>query len=714
MELSAWENLSRVEGIGVISDKNEGRLIISKAKIKGFSDKKKIYLYTKDKHKIGKEIYFRGKVIPREESMNPGSFNEKLYDLSSGISIRLEANQISETGASSWLYSLKATILEEVDKRIRSYLLDEPGEIMGAMLLGSEISKESLKDFQDLGLIHILSISGLHIGILLFVMEKILEPFSMSLYLRKMIKHVVTLGFIFIVGFPIGALRVYLMLFFVDLAKVLQKPIEGEYALYFASFIFQLINPFVIFNYSFLFSFISIWAIFKVHPVLINCLPVKNKYIRESLSLSLSVNLAILPLVLSLQGRLSLLGIILNIVLIPVFSLIMVMTIFLLFSSFIWAGLAAATGLSINGLLGICLYIIKVSTQVPAYLTMSPFHFFGAILYYGMILIWVRGLYNIFPYKFAQICIYQGLIIICLMVIFCKTSQPDLRITQIYVGQGDAALIEIGSYRALIDTGGSNFANDPGARYTLSFLKNRGIRKIDDLFISHFDSDHIEGIFSLSPEVKIRNIYASYVPKDREYYDRIEKEIGKINQVSSFSKRFKNARISLIQHSGSREDENENSLVLLLDNGYYSFLSLGDLPVLKEKEIGPKIKRANIIKLGHHGSKTSTSETMLDELSPNLAIVSAGIGNSYGHPHKEVLDRLHEKKIKCLRTDRSGAIQISMEGPRIEVREYVKGEKISFRKIGFISVYLMSLGGLGWIMSKFFVAGERDEGKGIY
>lgn len=703
----SYKNLPRIEGKGIVSEVRDEYFVVNRAKVKGELFPKKLYIYSSEKIKLGQEIYFRGKALSREVSMNPGSFHAELYDLSSGIDFRIKGNSIKYTGKKDFLYSFKSNILTKLESILEENLLLDNKEIISSMLLGGDLDQEKLRSFQNTGLIHLLSISGLHIGMILLVLEKLLTFSFLSKYKRKIFKHIIVFFYIFLVGFPVGALRVYIMLLFWDIGKKLEKPIEKEYALFFATSIFLFFNPFVIFNYSFLFSFLSVWGIFCIYPKILGRLPGKKNFLKESLSLSIAINIAIVPLLLIMQGKISILSVLLNIIFVPIFSLLLIFSIILIAIYFISPILAYPIGIIIDGVLSLSMIGIEFSAKNSLNILLRPFNFAEVTLYYGTLLVSLGGFLKYIKVEWAKFLIYQIIASICILIGIFYIERPDIKITQIYVGQGDCAVIETPSFCGMIDTGGSNFENDPGSKYTLSFLRSQGIHRINSLFISHFDKDHIEGLFSLTPEIKFDNIYSSYIPMDKELLSKIEEEVRPVEAVNSLKGQVDKLKIELVPHNSSSDDENSKSMVLLLTYKNRILLYTGDLPIEYEKDILKEVDHVDILKLGHHGSNTSTSNEFLQSLAPKLAIASLGIDNSYGHPHSEVLDRLKDNEVPLLRTDENGAIQLTMKDNKINVETYVPNKKTSYLDIVvFILILIAEIFLLTLIVRKWKIGEE--------
>ena len=239
------------------------------------------------------------------------------------------------------------------------------------------------------------------------------------------------------------------------------------------------------------------------------------------------------------------------------------------------------------------------------------------------------------------------------------------------VGQGDSILIHSKDKTMLVDTGGViNYSREKWQErkneksltnyVTIPVLKKLGIRKIDYLVLTHGDFDHMGEALKLIKQYRVEDIYLNQgnfnllekkvIKKYRHVYQIREKEeivLGNIN---------------IVQINKEFSDENDSSSILLMYYKNKKILLTGDASKKSEEYILNKynIGKIDVLKIGHHGSKTSTSDELLEELRPSLAIISCGKNNRFNHPHKETIDKLKEYRIKYLRTDISGTIRIDL------------------------------------------------------
>lgn len=252
-----------------------------------------------------------------------------------------------------------------------------------------------------------------------------------------------------------------------------------------------------------------------------------------------------------------------------------------------------------------------------------------------------------------------------------KENLKDLEINYIDVEQGNAVLINTNNKTILIDGG-----NRSNSRYYYNFIKNKNIKKIDYMIASHYDEDHISGLISILENYQVSNVLCPDYKKDTKIYKSFKNSLKKSKANIIHPKKGDNFNISdakikiLWPNEYKNSSDNDNSIVLKLKYGNMSFLFPADASVNVEDQLiysGFNLK-SDVVMLGHHGSKYSTSNEFLEEVDPKLAIISVGNNNRYGHPSNRVVKLLNDKNIKILRTDMDGDITINCDGNRIKVK----------------------------------------------
>ncbi|SCN22307.1 ComEC family competence protein [Clostridium sp. N3C] len=245
-------------------------------------------------------------------------------------------------------------------------------------------------------------------------------------------------------------------------------------------------------------------------------------------------------------------------------------------------------------------------------------------------------------------------------------DEKVLKIHFIDVGQGDATLIELHGYNILIDAGPNS-----SARNLISYLKEINIKSIDYIIATHPDEDHIGGMDEVLRNFKVKILYAPKVIKNTEAFNSMIKELK--NKNLKINVPYKDMKLDLGEESNltfltpieyGGDNDNNLSLVAKINFKEISAIFMADCETEVERQLlkDSHTLEANIIKLGHHGSKSSTSTAFLKKVDPDYAIISCGKNNKYGHPHKETIDKLDNLNIKYFRTDIDGNITIRSDG----------------------------------------------------
>lgn len=252
---------------------------------------------------------------------------------------------------------------------------------------------------------------------------------------------------------------------------------------------------------------------------------------------------------------------------------------------------------------------------------------------------------------------------------FGKTDNSTFEIKFIDVGQGDAALIKCDGHYMLIDGGPSNASST-----IYSILKKEKIDKLDYMIATHPDADHIGGLSGALNYAKVEKCFCSVTQHDTKTFNSLLKYLAKQKvsitvPQSGDTFNLGGANITILGPGSKADDTNNSSIVVKVEYGNNYFLFMGDAEAEEEAQIINKWKnlKCDVIKIGHHGSASSTSDKLLKSVKPQYAIISVGIDNAYGHPDQSALDRLNKAAVEIYRTDQHGDITIVSDGKSIEI-----------------------------------------------
>ena len=247
----------------------------------------------------------------------------------------------------------------------------------------------------------------------------------------------------------------------------------------------------------------------------------------------------------------------------------------------------------------------------------------------------------------------------------------QMKVTYLNVGQGDCTIIQTEGHNAMIDAGNNHEGKD-----VVDYLNQQGIDKLDYLILTHPDADHIGGGDDVLEKIEVEQVIMPDVANDTMTYEEVMDDIEKENVPVEHPKvgeefGFGDATFTVLCPETdlvSSDDTNDASVGIKLVHGENSFVMCGDA---SEKSESAMVKRfgsaleCDVLKCGHHGSRTSTSEVFLKATNPTWAVISCGVDNSYGHPHQETLERLNNDDVQVYRTDLLGTIIATSDGTNI-------------------------------------------------
>jgi len=681
----------------------------------------------------GDKVYFKSGIRSVRNFNNPGGFDFKRHMAFNGISgtayvdgekIRIE--QSKENIEWKWL-------IENVRKKFallidNSAPSDEAG-VLKALVIGDQnsITPEIRETFNRTGTSHILSISGLHVGIVATVsflfFNKLLSYFNLFLWNAWTRKGAAILSLFPVIiygllaGMPPSTQRsvimvsVFLMSFFVEREQ------DAVNTLAVAALMILTVHPPSLFLISFQLSFLSVYFIvLGINHTLYR----KNKEgnaeegwrtrlqrnIAAFFLVSFFATIGTLPVVMYYFNQVSLVGIAANCVAVPLIGFAVVSAGLLSFFIYPLSSLVSVWLIKASSLiLGVSLEFIKYFAKLPfaAIKTVTP-SFFEIALYYLFLFAVFGILQGINDEKetkrggsAAGFIKQRAPLIATVFLIIAgyadiwywldkRFLHEDLRVTVIDVGQGTSTLLELpGGCNVLVDGGGfsDNSIFDVGERITAPFLWRKKIKSLDTLVLSHPDSDHLNGLLYIAKNFNVKEIWSNGEVENSLGYKRLLEIIKEKNiKMEDFNGIRRNRVINGIEfkilypEAGFKEKSEKwrkgdnSSLVLKTVFGSKSFLFTGDIKEKGESDLvktsGNRLKSTVLI-VPHHGSKSSSTDMFVDKVDPEIAIIPVGWKNRYKFPHPEVLGRYKSRKCRILRTDENGAVMMSTDGKSLSV-----------------------------------------------
>lgn len=624
------------------------------------------------------EIYVKGTLSAPENNRNQYQFNYKSFLFGKRIHWIVNAEQLKlmePEGITSWdffsIAKLKHFLLEHIDASVTPKI----GNYVKTLLLGDvgAFAADLLQDFKDLGLLHLLSISGLHIQFLFAGLSYLLLRAGVT----KETSYYVLVPALFFYGALIGwgtsAFRAVATSFILLTASRFQWRISGLDAWSITLLAALIINPYQISSVGFQLSYLLSVLLILFSK---SFLSPQQSYLKSNLSISFIMTVASIPVLMFHFFEFPWIGTIANILFIPFFSWVLIPLIIYLGLSFFLSGTALFEWLMVlfEKMLGFPEWVAERLAELPFNLIVTGrIPLFMLVLFCIVLIGWFIALEK----KRTVVKWTLLLILVSFVTVHWQVYSPLGEVIVIDVGQGDSILIKepFGKGNYLIDTGGKivfemeewtqvEQATSNASKNLIPLLKAKGVQQLDQVLITHGDSDHMADLQGLAKEIQIEEVvYPAGTEQKALFFDTLkvlQKQGVALTPVVAQREKPQQVASSLyvLWPFEPGMGENEDSLVLYGKIGAANWLFTGDLGVEEEQEllqIYPNLQ-TDVLKVGHHGSNTSTSADFLQQMNPDYALISAKKGNRFGHPHQEVVELLEKAEVCVYRTDEQGAI----------------------------------------------------------
>lgn len=628
-------------------------------------DNKKFILYIpKDVEKLeyGSIIKINAQYTEATRDRNYGGFNYKTYLRTKKIYgiFNVEDVEIVKNGSDNIIIKLR----KYIKSKLREKLKKENSELAISLIVGdrSHISSEVEDNFKKANLMHMLAISGAHFSYVILIATFISNRLQHK-RLGQLIQIIAIIFFMNLTGNTASVVRAGIMSILLIGSSICKRQNDSLNNIAISAIIQIINNPYIILDSGFMLSYSGVLGIILFYKKI-------SEHIHfKSIALTISANIFIIPIMIynfhTISGSFIisnicaswLLGIIIILefisLCIPIKLLYMILDLLIMM---------------LRKIAEICANIPFAQMYVPRYAI-----FFVIVIY---ILIFCRKLKcRKYVYSFLTIGVS-----ILLIVNFTDVYQDRMRINFIDVGQGDSCLIRYKGTNIMIDSGGSLSKNKDGKSYDIgenvlnNYLLNRGITRLDYIMVSHFDEDHSQGFIFLLKNMKVKNVIISEQYKTSSIYEQFKQICKKQNIQIIYVRSGDEIRIKdlafKILHPKSKENQisenplNNNAIVCMVKYKNRRILFTGDIEKVAENEMVKEYTnglKADILKVGHHGSKTSTTKEFLDFINPSVALIGVGQNNKFGHPNEDVIKRLEEKNIQIYRTDEMGEISVIID-----------------------------------------------------
>lgn len=639
------------------------------------SDLKVYLLWTGEEHYFaGDVIRFTGEIEEFNVAKQKGDFNEKMYFSSLQLDYKCFPETIEKIDFVNNFHAMKYNLKEEIFDIVDLLFVGNEVGVLKTLLTGIDdyIPKDLNDVFVRSGISHILCISGLHISILAMMVDFVLKKwFRLNGTHSSIITAVFSVGLILFIGFTPALCRATIMTLFALGGRIFFRKYVWTNILAIAGGAILLVSPLDLWGVSFQLSFMTIVGI-NICTTIIN--KHSNKLTNLHMYFAVSVYSALFsfPIIAYYFYNISVIGIFLNAIIVPICGLLLISCI-----------LACVFSLFLMPVAECIAWITKiVFTYIETIATM------GADITQGYILVGSQSILSIVIYYALIICgsFYKNemknkvLIVTLMTALFISIYGNELifkknTIAFLDVGQGDSTVITTYDKKAVIIDGGGVFGKEAGENTGVTvvkpYLDYMGIDEVESVFITHFDRDHCLGIIELCDVITVNKIYVSLYPFDNLDYWYDLKEVAERNNIpiytvsagDEFNWGVYGDFACLSPQEGiyyADGDDNHGSIVLKYTYGGVSTLLMGDATSEDENIILDKgyDVQSDILKFGHHGSGYSSSAEFLQAVNPAIGIVSCGYNNTYNHPHPDLFQR--GSWIDVYRTDTMGGVYLEI------------------------------------------------------
>ncbi len=625
---------------------------------------------------------------------NPGAFNFRRYLNFQGIFFQgaFSEGQVHVLGAPEG-HGFRRMLIDPLQRRVRQIITHhvppETAPLIQALILGERqnLDRQTYRQFQKIGVVHVLAISGLHVGFVLLVFVLFFGLFPISYRLRFVLAFGCLALFVALVNFKAPVVRASLMAVLYFGLKELQRQASGLNILGLAAFLILLIDPGQLFQPGFQFSFAAVGGILIGFPRLKPAFTLKaqhafasvvNRWLLQPLLVSLTAVLGTLPLTWWYYGTLQTGAVLFNLIVIPLMGLLVVFSLMLVLLGLISFPFLAGLGWTIHVLFKALKHMIAVWAKWPL-VQLQVGHPSPLLVLVAAITVFYL-LQASLPRAKLKALIAGSVLVLLLSF---KPEQP-LRVTFINVKQGDACLVQFPKGEAmLVDGGEARPWLQAGERLVVPLLDYFAIKRLKYVVATHAHTDHFGGLSAVLTHCTVDTLVISTYPdRSERFVEFLKQAVQKGIAVKAVHRGERlypasNVRCYVLHpfgafqkvHQGKGREVNNSSVVLKLCYGQTSFLLTGDAQKSAEQalETYGDWLRATVLKAGHHGSITSCTEPFLNLVSPEFTVISVGRGNKFGHPSPVILQRLQERGVPVLRTDRLGAIMFESDGSQVQV-----------------------------------------------
>jgi competence protein ComEC len=647
-----------------------------------------------DSLEIGDIVRLSGTLEPLPGARNPGEFDYGRYLALNGVqgfvSVRDTNSVHRELKAGHLVLSdLIGIAQNDIYRVFDRYHKPEEASFLKGVVFGyrGDLSAEIKQSFMDTGTIHILAVSGSNVVVVGLIFYSIIGFFRVSQRTATALTLLGLLWYMVITGMSPSVIRATIMGAAILVGTVIGRKADIYNSLAVAALVMLLWDPMFLRDVGFLLSFTAVISIVYFYPriePIVLLIPQKIEWLKflepalKLFAVSVAAQLGTIPFTAYFFGRVSLISVLANLLVVPLSGVNTLLGFATIAFSFVSAWMASSYAALNDLLVSFLLKFVMWSSKVPyAYVETLD----TGVLFAATYSLCVAALFHLRePRYLVKVGIVFLIVLNCLCFIDAAARPaPSLSMTAIDVGQGDALLLEFPNMKhVLVDAGPTSGAIDAGQRNIAPFLKRKGIASLDAIILTHPHDDHVGGCRYLLENFNVRRLIvgdtAPVTGIYREVVETARRHGVPIELVrAGMSLQFDLTTRILVLHPTSRLRQgnlNNQSIVLKAVYGSSSLLLMGDAEWDDERwmvEEGELILASNVLKAGHHGSSTSSTNGFLRSVHPSLALISVGRFNKFHHPSPRVVSRYREFGMDIKRTDLDGAIVVQSDGTRFKI-----------------------------------------------
>lgn len=642
----------------------------------------------------GNRIIVKGEGMVFEEPRNPGNYNQKFYYEKQGIAAAVWGKSVQKITDETWNIREKLVELREKWHSLLCRVLGEKnGGMLSAMMLGerSDLDREWKELYQVNGIGHLLAISGLHLSVIGMSLYHLLRKTGLT-YAGAGITGGIVLGmYVVMTGLSVSAIRAFTMFVLRIGADITGRVYDMMTSLFISAAIIICWRPLYFFDAGFLLSFGAIFAILFMYPFLRKIISIPSKLV-DGLCASLSIQLFLFPVTLYFFFEIPLYSLFLNMIVIPLMSWLLGIG----FIGYFLYGVLPSVGTTVLKSSKLIFYIYNRMCEKTVGLPCSRIvigqpEWWQVVLCYVFLMLFLCLMGKEIKKKeqnkkkWSRCGMLVLLACVLLLAVPYHSFRNRLSVTMLDVGQGDGIFIKGPAGVTYFIDGGSSDVKNAGKYRIEPFLKSQGERQLDYVFISHGDADHMNGIEEMLERQRVGIRIKTLVLPEQIVWDENLKALAQKALMYGTKVVVIKAREQIVEgnlkimcllprKTYKGEIGNASSTVLILNYGDFDMLMTGDVEgegedALKEIDFSNQI---DVLKVAHHGSKNSTGEEVLRSINPKIGLISAGIGNRYGHPHSETLERLKANGVEVYNTQECGAVKMETDGKTIRIRTFLE------------------------------------------